>query len=88
MSHEITETHLILKGPGTFDLGMPWYETVKVEEGKQRRRKLPADGEFMMHQIEPEEPEEDVEEEPVVKITRTTKFGAHKRVQLIHGENE
>jgi hypothetical protein len=76
---EKTDTHLVMKGPGTFVLGDPWNETVEVEEGKSRRRMLPEDGEY-------EEPI--FEGPPKPTITRRTYVGAHKQVLLNETETE
>lgn len=43
-TYETTDTHLLLHGPGVFELSDPWNETVEVEEGKTRQRKLPETG--------------------------------------------
>ena len=44
--YEATDAYLIFTGPGKFRLGRPWHETIEVEAGKTRRRKIPDDGIF------------------------------------------
>lgn len=40
---ELTDTHLLFHGPGAFVVTGDISETIEVEEGKTRKRKLPAE---------------------------------------------
>lgn len=83
-SYETNETHLLLNGPGLFKLGAPWNETIEVEDGQTRRRKLPTDSGW-----EPPvfgEPEPDPQE---VKVKRRMYIGLRKsRIAVKNEESE
>lgn len=83
-TYETSETHLLLNGPGLFELGKPWNETVKVDEGQTRRRKLPSDGVW--------EPPVFGEPEPVPagpKVERKMYIGVQKmRISVKNEETE
>ena len=77
----IKDGRLILEGPGIFQVSSPVDETIEVEDGKSRTRKLPTDPtpeaevEYhedglsvtvaLVHTADGEEPEVDEEESPV-----------------------
>lgn len=82
-SYETNETHLLLNGPGLFKLGAPWNETIEVEEGKTRQRKLPEDGVFDAEIIEGNQGDELA---PVTR-RRATKIGLARRVVITPDED-